>query len=352
MKPIRVGVIGAGSWAVASHLPNLALDPDVRFVAVARKGREQLDRIRSRFGFDVASQDYRDVLAAGVDVCVVSSPAAFHHEHAAAALAAGAHVMCEKPFTIDPGQAWDLVERAAAADRQLIVAFGSNYLPMVTRARQLMADVGIGTLEQISIVMSSTTRELLTNTGSYPKADPDAVPEEATWTDPAVSGGGYGQAQLTHALGLGLWLTGARVKSAFAYLGSPLDAPVELHDAIAFRCDGGAVGVLSGGSSHLGANGNKHALEVRAIGSSGQLQIDLEREIVSVFANGSEHRLDVSAGDGLIHCKGPIDALLSAARGDFSTNESPGDLGARTVEALDMVYRSARLGGPADRLDS
>ena len=349
MKPIRVGVIGAGSWAVASHLPNLAADPDVRFVAVARKGRDQLERIRSRFGFEHASVDYRDVLAAGVDVCVVSSPAAFHHEHVCAALAAGAHVMCEKPFTIAPDQAWDLVARAAAADRQLIVAFGSNYLPMVTRARALLDEISIGTLEQISIVMSSTTRELLTNTGSYPNADPDAVPENATWTDPAVSGGGYGQAQLTHALGLGLWLTGARVNSAFAYLGSPLDAPVELHDAIAFRCDGGAVGVLSGGSSHLGANGNKHALEVRAIGSKGQLQLDLEREIVSVFSDGREHRLDVGSGDGLIHCKGPIDALLSAARGDLSANESPGELGARTVEALDLAYRSARSGRPEDR---
>ena len=208
MKPVRVGVIGAGSWAVASHLPNLAADPAVQFVAVARKGREQLERIRSRFGFEHASEDYRDVLAAGVDVCVVSSPAVFHHEHVCAALAAGAHVMCEKPFTIAPEQAWDLVSRAGAADRELIIAFGSNYLPMVTRTRALLEEFSIGTLEQISIVMSSTTRELLTNTGSYPNADPDSVPEQATWTDPAVSGGGYGQAQLTHALGLGLWLTG------------------------------------------------------------------------------------------------------------------------------------------------
>ena len=128
-----------------------------------------------------------------------------------------------------------------------------------------------------------------------------------------------------------------------------MDAPVELHDAIAFRCDGGAVGVLSGGSSHLGANGNKHALEVRAIGSKGQLQVDLEREIVTVFTDGREHRLDVGPEDGVIHCKGPIDALLSAARGDQSANQSPGELGARTVEALEMAYRSARTAQPAHR---
>ena len=65
-----------------------------------------------------------------------------------------------------------------------------------------MEDVGIGELEELTIHMSSPTRELLSNTGAYPQADPEAVPEQPTWTDPALSGGGYGQAQLCHALGL------------------------------------------------------------------------------------------------------------------------------------------------------
>lgn len=349
MSRVRVGVIGAGSWAVASHLPNLARHPDVELVAVARKGTEQLERIRDRFGFPIASEDYRDVIDAGIDACVVASPAIFHREHAAAALEAGAHVMCEKPFTIDPREAWELVEVAERSQRQLNVAFGANYLPMVQQAKRLMEEIGIGELEQLSIVMSSTTRELLSNTGSYPQADPDAIPESATWTDPAVAGGGYGQAQLSHALGLGLWLTDARVSSAFAYMTAPLEAPVELHDAVAFRCDDGAIGVLSGGSAHLGADANKHALEIRAIGSRGQLQVDLQREIVSLFHDGRQVFADVADGDGAIHCQGPIDALVAAARGETVANASPGELGARTVEALDLAYRSAALGQPQSR---
>lgn len=97
-------------------------------------------------------------------------------------------------------------------------------------------------------------------------------------------------------------------------MSAPLAAPVELHDAIAFRCDGGAIGVLSGGSAHLDADANKHALEVRAIGSAGQLQVDLQREIVSVFRDGRQTFAQVRDGDGAIHCRGPIDALLAAAR--------------------------------------
>src|ERR1035437_4658088 len=98
MVKLRVGVIGAGSWAVASHLPNLARrGDDVEFVAVSRLGRSLLEKIRDRYGFTVASEDYRDVINAGIDLCIVSSPSGLHHEHAMAALNAGAHVLVEKP---------------------------------------------------------------------------------------------------------------------------------------------------------------------------------------------------------------------------------------------------------------
>ena len=143
----------------------------------------------------------------------------------------------------------------------------------------------------MTIHMASTTRELLSNTGAYPAADPEAVPESATWTDPSLSGGGYGQAQLSHALGLGLWLTGLRAEEVFAFMSAPLDAPVELHDAISIRYRGGAIGTLGGGSCFVGANDNKHQLVVRAIGSEGQLLVDLEREDVWLWRpDGTELR--------------------------------------------------------------
>ena len=95
---LRLGVIGAGSWAVASHLPNLTHRRDeVEFVAVSRLGGELLHSIKQTFGFRVASEDYRDVIEAGIDICVVSSPTALHYEHAKAALEAGASVLVEKP---------------------------------------------------------------------------------------------------------------------------------------------------------------------------------------------------------------------------------------------------------------
>jgi predicted dehydrogenase len=347
MGKLRLGVIGAGSWALASHLPNFAARADeVEFVGVARRGADALARIKDEYGFRVASEDYRDVLDAGVDICLVSSPTGLHHEHAKAAMEAGAHVLVEKPFTIDPGDAWDLVATAERLGRHLVVAFGWNYRPMVREMKRLMDEHGIGEVEQCTVQMASVTRELLANTGAYPDADPDTVPEQATWTDPALSGGGYGQAQLSHALGLSLWLTGLRASDAFALMSARLGAPVEFHDAIAVRYAGGAIGTVAGGSAHLGAGGNKHQLEVRAIGSEGQLLIDVEREAAWLWRDGGaiDLRLELEENAGAYDCDGPPNALIDLALGKAVVNESPGELAARTVELLGAAYRSARSG--------
>jgi predicted dehydrogenase len=350
MSRLRLGVIGAGSWAVAAHLPTLARRSEVEFVGVCRRGPMVLEEIRSHFGFAMSSEDYRDVLNQDLDIVVVASPSSFHHEHVKAALLAGAHVLCEKPMTIHPADAWDLVETAKRVDRQLLLSFGWNYMPIVRRAVDLLGDRGIGTLEHMTIHMSSATRELLSNSGAYPDASPSTVPEQATWTDPAIAGGGYGQAQLSHALGLALRLVPERVTSALAFTRAPLAAPVELHVAAALTFSGGGIGVLSGGSNHTGASGNKHELEVRAIGSEGQFIVDVHRELVWLFrSDGTDVTLDLEPGGGGYDASGPANALVDVALGDPTANCAPGDLGARTVEALELVYRSAADGRVARR---
>ena len=344
MAKVRVGVIGAGSWAIASHLPNLAKHNDVEFIGISRIGTDILNKMKDRYGFQVASEDYRDVLNAGVDICVIGSPTKLHYEHAKAALESGAHVMCEKPVTIEPEEAWDLTRIADAKGKKLIIAFGWNYLPMMRQAKELMDKYGIGNLEHLTIHMSSATRELLSNTGAYPDATPESLPDQKTWTDPAISGGGYGQAQLTHALGMGLWLTGARVASGFALMSAPMNAPVEMHDAITYKFDNGAIGAVSGGSAHTPAHKGYHALELRAIGDDGQLLLDLERAAVWLYYKGENIKLDLDDDEGYYNCQGPIDALVIAGKEEPFVNYSPGELGARSVEALDVAYRSAASG--------
>lgn len=345
MAKLRLGVIGAGSWAVASHLPNFAKRADdVELVGVARKGPELLAKIKDDWGFRVASEDYRDVIDAGMDICLVASPHRFHYEHAKAALEAGAHVLCEKPFTVDPAHAWELVRIADERGLHLVVSYGWNYLPRMREARRLMVDHGIGEIEESAIQMSSVTRGLLANLTAYPTAAPDTVPEQATWTDPR-NGGGYGQAQLTHALGAALWLTGLRGEAVFALMKAVLDAPVEHHDACVIRYTNGAIGTMAGASAHDGAHDDRHQLAIRAMGSEGELVVDVGRDHLSLErADGFAARPELEAGAFAYDCDGPPNALVDLALGRDVENCSPGELGARTVEILDAAYRSAASG--------
>lgn len=344
MPILRAGVIGAGSWAAHAHIPALAQRSEVELVSVCRRDREVLQRLKDRFGFRIATEDYREALDAGLDIVVVASPTAFHFEHVQAALRSGAHVLCEKPMTLSSGEAWSLVDEAEQAGRQLLISFGWNFMPIYTKAKALVDRYGIGDLEHVTVHMSSQTRELLSNTGAYPDADPDTIPAADTWTDPRLSGGGYGQAQLSHALGLLFGLFPVRAVDATSLLSSVLDAPVETHAAIALRFDNGGIGAISGGSSHTGAWGNKHELEIRAIGSEGQLILDVHRELVWLFRpDGVDIRADVADGDGNYQAHGPALALVDTALGDTSKNTAPGTLGARTVEALELAYKGSRV---------
>ena len=178
MAKLRLGIIGAGSWTLSSHLPNLERHRDVLdFAIVNRRDPALLATVAARHGFARTTTDWHDVIAERPDIVVIGSPPGFHHEQAKAALEAGAHVLCEKPFTIDPADAWDLADTVARTGRQLFIAYGWNYRPMVIDAHRLMhEDGGLGEIEHVALHMDSVTRELLSETGAYPDADRSPSP--------------------------------------------------------------------------------------------------------------------------------------------------------------------------------
>lgn len=348
-RKVRLGVIGAGVWATTSHLPTLETRRDeVEFVAVARKGRQDLAAVAERFGFEVASEDYRDVVGADLDMCIVSSPVSFHYEHARAALEAGCHVLIEKPVTIEARHAWELVDLAAERSRHVVVSFGWNYMPTYQQALAIWQDSGVGEIEHVMVHMASGIRELLSGTSVSSTGNPDDAADTRTWIDPAISGGGYGQAQLPHALGWLMGITSLRSESVYALSAAPAGAPVELHTALAVRFEGGASGVVSGASYHGGVQNNRHQMEIRVFGSEGQMHVDLERDRLWMANRRGSVEIDLPADAGAYHCEGPPLALLDLVLGRDTHNASPMELGARTVETLEAAYRSVESGRPID----
>jgi predicted dehydrogenase len=227
-----------------------------------------------------------------------------------------------------------------------VVSLGYNFKPVVQSARALLEQHGgIGRIESLVVSMSSGTRTLLTQSGAYPKAAGDFPPDSATWVDPRLSGGGYGQAQLPHALGAALYLSGLRASEVYALM-SPQGAAVELDDAMTVRYTDGAIGAVTGTSAHPGYLAERDLLDIRLLGSDGQLDLEFEHDHVALHKGGVTHTADLLEGDGSYDCIGPPNALADIALGRPIVNHAPGELGARTAELLEAAYRSVEFGRP------
>lgn len=349
-------MFGAGSWAISNHIPILAARDDVQLVSAVAKGRGALEAIQDTFGFDHVSEDYREALECGLDAVIVASPPSLHHVHAKAAMEAGAHVLCEKPFTIDPAEAWDLHRTAERTARHLLLSFGWNYGYIGIEAKRIMDERGgVGDVEHVMVSIASGTRDLLTGTGGggYEGSAEGFAPDAETWTNPAKSGGGYAPAQLSHAMGMAMWLTGDRASEIFAFMNN-VNAQVDMHDAVSIRYESGATGSLSGASCPAPANAidapderwPRHQLLIRIYGSEGQLIIDLERDFLWHYRmDGVDEKVNLPPHAGLYLCDGPPNTLIDLTLGRNVANRSPADLGARTVEVVSAAEESAKSGG-------
>jgi predicted dehydrogenase len=340
-RRLRAAVIGAGWYAAHNHIPVLASRADVQLDAVCRIGTEALERVRSHFGFAFASEHHEEVLARRPDIVVVASPHHLHHRHARAALEAGAHVLCEKPLTLDPAEAWDLVHLARERGLHLLVANGYQYLPQVDDLRQRIAGGVIGDIEHVMTSFISATRDVFSGDRGLDSWQTTFFrPDRGTWQDPA-RGGGFAYGQLSHALALQHFLTGLAPESVAAY--SFHGDGVDLADAAALRLDNGAVASISGAAAM--PQGNRGLMRLFLAGSEGVLTAELDRDWCEIRRNdGTTERLPLHEGDWVYRCDGPVHALAELAQGR-GRNLSPGDIGAATTAAIAALLASAAHDG-------
>ncbi len=346
-RRLRLGVIGAGAWAAFAHIPGFLRRPEVEPWIVNRRDPAQLARLQERFGFPHATTDWREVIAARPDIVTLTGPVALRAEQARAALEAGIHVLAEKPFTVDPADAWSIDALARERGLHVVLSYAWNEMGIVEHARRLIhGPDGIGTVEHVSVEMSTVVRALLTSGTTY-LGDADVpLPEHDTWSDPSISGGGYGQGQLTHALGLVMRLLPVRATEVAAFTHGP-GARVELHDALVARFEGGAIASVGGASLPPGTFGDQHQLTIRVTGERGQVVLDMPAPRVSRSMGGQDVTIDLSDEDVRWSFDRVTDRMVDLALGRTTDNPSPAELGARVVEVLDAMYRSASTGAVA-----
>jgi predicted dehydrogenase len=134
---LRAGIVGAG-FIGAVHARS-ALLAGGRVVAVAASSEVSARAAAARLGAERACASAEALVTADdVDVVHVCTPNHLHVPLATAALAAGKHVICEKPLATDDAGARGLVEQAAGSGLVGAVPFAYRYYAMVREARERM----------------------------------------------------------------------------------------------------------------------------------------------------------------------------------------------------------------------
>ncbi|EXG79483.1 Gfo/Idh/MocA family protein [Cryptosporangium arvum] len=144
MSTLRWGILGTGNIA-RTFTSDLLTLPDHEVVAVGSRAAETAESFAAEFGIARAHGSYQALADdAGVDVVYVATPHAGHAAAALTCIAAGRHVLVEKPFTLDAAEATTVVTAARDAGVFCMEAMWTRFNPAIALLRELVDDGAIG----------------------------------------------------------------------------------------------------------------------------------------------------------------------------------------------------------------
>ncbi len=149
MSPIRIGVLGAARIAPAAVIRPARHVGDAEVVAVAARDRGRASAFAAKHGIPRVIGSYEELVEdPDIDAVYNPLPNGLHGRWTVAALAAGKHVLCEKPFTANADEA-RAVAGAVPPGRVVMEAFHYRYHPVFMRARQLIDEGALGPVRRI-----------------------------------------------------------------------------------------------------------------------------------------------------------------------------------------------------------
>ncbi len=290
MSALRVGVIGVGFGATV-HVPAF-LSEGWEVPAIWGRSPERTREAAERLGVSAPHEDWRELVARDdLDAVAISTPPAPHREMALAALAAGKHVLCEKPFALDAAEASAMAEAARASGPTAMVAHEFRHAPQRAHIRRLLDEGFVGEPRFASI-------ELLIG-----RAAP-AEPPPLAWGSRSAEGGGLLGALGSHYVdGLRHWFGDVREVSGRLTVARPerrdpdtgAAATADADDTFAFTLgfESGAFATMTATSAAAPATGAR----IHLVGAGGVLEAvqrgpNPEPDGVVLGGRGSDRRLE------------------------------------------------------------
>jgi predicted dehydrogenase len=339
----RIAVVGTGWWSTEFHIPSLKKYADCEVVALVDPNEAKRKKAEEMFEIPAGFSTVTEVLAEmKIDGAIVATPSALHHPVAKELIENGVHVMVEKPFTVLAADAHELVDLAKKNSIHLTVGYTFQHTNAAKALKRALDNEEIGEILLVNGLFASMAEayyrgvpELYKGIFKWAITGPDPL----TFSDPKLAGGGQGQTQVSHAIGMILYAINQRATQVAAFMENR-DLKVDLIDAMAFTCEANTIGNM--GSTGNLRDGDKHQQEFRYYGSKGYILHDM-RDGRLLVRNDNGHQYEIAGDDvgDTYPALEPSRHLVDLITGKAKTNLAPGLQAAWAVEFLEAAYESA-----------
>lgn len=329
-SPLRAGIVGAGAAAREIHGPAYAACDGVVLAGIAARRPEAAQALARELGGVTAYASIDALLEAGdVDLVSVCTPPHTHRDLAERAVAAGKHVLIEKPVAHKLADVAALSALAADSRPVVDVVRNERYMELHVATRELIAAGAVGVVTA-ALLFTSTT-------------GPDDWTGGADWPKDASRGGGGVLLDLgVHKVDLVAWLVGAEivdVTPALVRRPEGAQGDVEWAGALALMLDGGIP--VSIATSWLGP---PDAMLAIVCGTRGVLQADGSTGVLTLTRDGAveTHRHPAPWGPDDGSPVAMMGDFVAACRGERRPDPATWDAGTRwPLEAYERAGRTA-----------
>ena len=220
----RIGVLGATGYIGTPYRSEIReASGEAKIVALCARRRDRLEAAAREDGARFITHDWREVVEhPDVNLVVVATPDALHHEAVIACARNGKHVVCEKPVGLNAIEAREMWHAYRDAKLGHYVPFWTRYVDVFTRARKIVAGGELGAIKAVIY--------------RWHNPRPAAMP--FTWRDDATLSAAGSIADVgSHAYDTVRWILGQEAKRVLVHADTITPAkpdlgPVDLSEAI------------------------------------------------------------------------------------------------------------------------
>lgn len=336
---LRVGIVGTGFGARVQVPGFRAAGFEVTAICSADPARARAAAEQARI--PAAVDTVAELVARDdVDVVCVASPPMLHHEHTIAALAAGKHVICEKPMARDTREAREMLAMAERAGVVHAIDHEFRYTPARSKVKELLAAHAIGEM-RLALVMEMTGMLV----------DP-AKPRQEWWLRRDQAGGLLG-ALGSHWIDSLIWWLGAveRVSSELGISaqtrptidGAPVQVTADDTAQLLLRMSSGAIATIQ-----LSSAVHHPSRRVILYGSDGTIVLGGDGRVLLARGSGAlDEILPASTMDGAFPdlARRVREHIEAGPTGSADAPHPTFADGLRVQAVMEAAYRSAETGG-------